>query len=395
MTSNSMIGARLRRARLSLGLVQSDLSDQLTRAGLPTTQVLISQLENGRATLGDEHLERYAAALHVSTAFLKAPGDEPLVTRPMLRAYADAPQRSVEQQVADATMFSDVAQRLGLRPLPDVMPTWDGDLNDPADVEAYAMDVRTAAGLDEHAVVGNSIRAAERLGCIVLPMHEELGRHLGLSLRIDNTPILCVSRSTDQVPGDRQRFTVAHELGHVGMHAHLPPPGSPQEATRIEKQAHLFASAFLAPREAMLEELYQAGGRVTLSNLAQIKGRWGIAIKALVMRYQSLGVIDADHARSLYKQISARKWNKTEPVPVGSESAVWFSTASSKRHGPDRAALARLIGVDMVHLDRWTQWDKPAPRADVLAFPTATGTPLAEARHSASVHALSSRRSRA
>lgn len=206
----------------------------------------------------------------------------------------------------------EVVNALGLRTIPDTLPTFHGNLDDEGDIEQFAIDVRAAAQLDEHAVVGNAVRTAERLGCIVLPMPDELGRHLGMSVRVDMTPVLCVSRASESdvgVPGDRQRFTVAHELGHLGLHSHLGPPQTAQDAAGYEKQAHYFAGAFLAPGDALLEELGNLGGRVTLQTLAKIKARWGIAIKALVMRFRNLGVIDADQARSLYKQISARGWN--------------------------------------------------------------------------------------
>ena len=55
-----------------------------------------------------------------------------------------------------------------------------------------------------------------------------------------------------------------------------------------------------------------------------MKAVWGVAIKGLVHRCQDLGIIDSDHARSLYKQISARKWTKDEPVHVPNETAQWF-----------------------------------------------------------------------
>lgn len=58
--------------------------------------------------------------------------------------------------------------------------------------------------------MGNSIRAAERLGCVVLPMDSELGRHLGLSLRVDDVPIIRVAR-TSTSPDDE----VLPSLGHL------------------------------------------------------------------------------------------------------------------------------------------------------------------------------------
>ena len=195
-------------------------------------------------------------------------------------------------------------------------------------------------------------------------------------------PIICVSRSSSdperKVPGDRQRFTVAHELGHLALHSGLGPPQTAEDASRVEKQAHLFAGAFLAPGDAMLEELRDLGGRVTLRTLASIKERWGIAIKALVLRFRNLGVIDAEQARSLYKQISARGWSRDEPVPVGNEQAIWLSKAIAKRMGPGVdpiEAASTLVGIGRDHLNRWTDWNPTGTgndRADVIELSART-----------------------
>ncbi len=153
------------------------------------------------------------------------------------------------------------------------------------------------------------------------------------------------------------------------MHSHLAPPQTAQEAALFEKQAHAFAGAFLAPGDAMLEELASCGGRVTLQTLASIKSRWGIAIKALVTRFRTLGVIDADHARSLFKQISARGWNKGEPVPVGPEAAVWFSRAIDKRFSDMPRPLETAsshVGLDIAHLQRWTDWTAQQTAGEVV-----------------------------
>ena len=52
-----------------------------------------------------------------------------------------------------------------------------------------------------------------------------------------------------------------------------------------------------------------------------------MAVKAMVVRLQQLHRIDMDQARSLYKQISARGWNKHEPGHVGNERAIWLVKA--------------------------------------------------------------------
>lgn len=374
-----LIGERILRLRHIAGIGQSDFAKELDIASGS-----VSKLENGRMPLSPELLNKVASALRCTPDFLCMPLELAPTTRPRLRAYADAPKRAVDQMVDDCTTAMEAIVGLKLKIMPDAMPLFTGDLTDPAAIEDFAVDVRVAAGLGENDVVGNSIRAAERLGCIVLPTTDEIGRHLGLSVRADSqTAMIALGRWTVEgtpVPGDRQRFTVAHEIGHLALHSAIREPMTAEEAALIERQANAFAGAFLAPGDTMLDELGMQGGRVTLRTLARIKERWGISIKALVVRFQNLGVIDADHARSLFKQISARGWNRNEPVPVGTERAIWFSRAveAATRGSSDPiGAVAQRIGLDRSHFERWTDWSNwTEPKlADVItpSFPSSLG----------------------
>ncbi len=356
------LGERVRRLRLVAGIGQVEFAERL---GVANGSV--SKIENGRMPVSDDLLEQMANVLDCTPAFLTARELVGPTTRPWLRAYADASKKTVDQQAADCTTAVEVSEILGLRRMPDSIPVFDGDLSDDDAIEQFALDVRAAAQLGESDVVGNAIRAAERLGCFVLPMRSELGKHLGLSVRANLIPVLCVARaaaenSHDGVPGDRQRFTVAHELGHLGLHAGLGPPESAHDASRVEKQAHHFAGAFLGPGDALLQDLREEGNRVTLRTLAILKERWGISIKALVMRFQGLGVVDSDQARSLYKQISARGWNKSEPIEVGGEDAIWLQRAIKQisADAPDSLKFAsKTAGIGLSYLHRWTQWEAP------------------------------------
>lgn len=400
MVSPVLVGQRIRRLRHVVGIGQADFAEM---AGIASGSV--SKLENGRMPLSRDLLGKVAASLYCTPDFLTLPVELAPTTRPWLRAYADAPKRTVDQVVDDCTTAMEAIVGLGLKLMPDAMPLFTGDLMDQSAIEDFAVDVRVAAGLSDNDVVGNSVRAAERLGCIVLPTPDELGRHLGISVRADaHTPIICLGRWTAEgmpVPGDRQRFTVAHEIGHLALHSGVGAPVTAEEASLIEKQAHAFAGAFLAPGDAMLDALAELGGRVTLQTLAKIKQRWGISIKALVTRFQNLGVIDADHARSLFKQISARGWNRNEPVPVGTEQGIWFLRAieAATRGYPDPVGtVARRIGLDRSHFERWLDWSTPADAelADV-ARPDFSGRPRnkePDGRQAAAVTLLRRRRTR-
>ncbi|WP_243404626.1 ImmA/IrrE family metallo-endopeptidase [Williamsia muralis] len=292
-----------------------------------------------------------------------------LYTRPWLRAYADAPKKTVEQFVADTLLAVESIENLRLKRLPERLPTFDGDANDEHEIDDFAASVRDAADVTTPHVP-NVTRAAERLGCIVLPMDNELGKHMGMSMFVDGTPVIRVARPSAHIPGDRQRFTIAHELGHLTMHQATAPPDSAESAKTVERQAHRFAGAFLLPADCFLDDLDEVGGRVTLATLSRLKERWGVAIKAMVVRLQQLHRIDSDHARSLYKQISARGWNKSEPMEVKHERALWLSQALSRRFA-DESPVAQAVshtGLSATYFDDWSDWSSPVD-ATVLHFP--------------------------
>lgn len=363
---------RVQRLRSALGITQSELAATL---GVPASSV--ARLESGRMEADEATLGTIAKLLECTPEKLTSPAIDVLYTRPWLRAYADAPKKTVDQYLSDTLVAVEVMDHLRLRRMPDRLPTFDGDANSDLDIDEFAMDVRHAADVNGDTGVSNVTRAAERLGCVVLPMENELGKHLGMSTRVDEMPIIRVSRANTKVPGDRQRFTVAHELGHILLHATCPPPDSSEQAKIIEKQAHRFAAAFLLPGDPFLDDLSGvSGGRVTLSTLVALKERWGVAIKAMVVRLQQLGRIDADQARSLYKQISARGWNTGEPVYVGNERAVWLAKALRQRFPEDEshATAAAQSGLSESWFDRWTAWERATrPDATVIDFAARRG----------------------
>lgn len=380
MTTPATIGDRVRLLRLASGLSQSELARAVS-GGVSDSNGLVSKIENGRLPIDAATLRSLASALGCAPDFLESEPPGLIGTRPWLRAYADASSRVVDSVVSDNLLVAEAIDLLRLRRIPDQIPVFDGDPNDDDAIERYAEEVRTAAKVREGAVVGNAIRAAERLGCVVLPLSGELGRHLGMSQRINGASFIRVSRPGSGgtgVPGDRQRFTVLHEVGHLALHAATPPPETADEARRIERQAHRFASAFLTPVEPLLDHWSQLGGRVTLSVLAELKATWGIAIKALVVRFQQIGVIESDQATSLYKQISKRGWNKAEPVSMTNEEPVWLSRALAERTG-SRHALPGLVGrltrLSESHVDRWLDWSPVGRDAEVVSLPKREASP--------------------
>lgn len=116
--------------------------------------------------------------------------------------------------------------------------------------------------------------------------------------------------SADKDNGYRSRFDLAHELGHLILHRHIPRPTERERHKQLEAQAHRFAGAFLLPAETFANEVHTP---VTLDDLLLLKRRWGVSVAAIIMRLRALKILDEDAAQLLFKRRSARWGAKSEP----------------------------------------------------------------------------------
>jgi len=108
--------------------------------------------------------------------------------------------------------------------------------------------------------------------------------------------------------GDRLRFTLAHEIGHVVMRNSLSPDP--------EKEANDFASEFLMPAREIAGDLNDFG----LAKALRLKPYWKVSIQALIRRAYDLGKISPRKYRSLFTQLSASGWRVREPIPIPVET---------------------------------------------------------------------------
>ncbi len=106
-------------------------------------------------------------------------------------------------------------------------------------------------------------------------------------------------------PGDRQRFSLAHELGHLVLR--------PSGNVREEPLTNRFASAFLVPAATARQELGGTRRSLALRELYLLKHRYGMSMQAWVHRAADLGLLTQAGARQLYKAFSTRGWREREP----------------------------------------------------------------------------------
>jgi Zn-dependent peptidase ImmA (M78 family)/DNA-binding XRE family transcriptional regulator len=297
----------------------------------------IAQLETGRIQPSREVLDALSRATGFPPAFFTRPSG-PTLPLGSLRFRARAAMTARQRRQAwwyAQTLYELMAQLAMHAELPvPRLPRLD---RDPV---AAACLTRESLGLAPDRPIGPLIRTLERAGVWVVAIPVPLPRRDACSAWAGEdgaTPVLVVAATP---AGDRRRFSVAHELGHLVLHAI--PQGTPHA---LERQADAFAEAFLLPEAAMRQALEPP---ITLTTLADLKARWGVSLQALIRRARTLGIISDSHYRALSAQVGARGWRTREPVAVPVERPRALRQLAELLYGVpiNYPSLAHATGLD-------------------------------------------------
>lgn len=172
------------------------------------------------------------------------------------------------------------------------------------DSEIAASTVRDMWALGELSI-SNMIHLLESKGVRIFSIGENLPNMDAYSFWMDKTPFVFVN-NTKTV--ERDRFDMAHELGHLILHKHGSPLGR-----EVEIEANRFASAFLMPSGSVLS---RAVPFPTLNALIKLKPNWQVSVAALIRRLFDLNLISEWHYRSFMVELSSKWGRKNEPDPI-------------------------------------------------------------------------------
>ncbi len=328
-----MLGERIKRARIAAGLSQREAAK---RAGL--SAMAISKFERGLAAPTSKTLLRLARALDTRTEFFLRP-DTVTVGKLEFRKRSSLRKKQLARIRADVLdqveRFLELLSIFPNDPVPafEVPGTVPDVVASLEDVEEAALAVRDAWLLGRNAIpcMADTI---EKHGIIVLTTDVDESRKFdGLATKANGYPVIVVGASW---PGDRQRFTMAHELGHLVLEDRL--------GKGIEEEAACdrFAGAFLAPRDAVLMELGSRRNRIEPRELYQLKHEYGLSMQAWVHRARDVGVITPRVAKILFRTFSHRGWRKQEPgEPYPSERPHMFEQLVMNALAEDMISLSK------------------------------------------------------
>lgn len=294
-----VIGERLKIARRAAGLSQRALAEA---AGV--SAMAISKYERGLDIPGSAVLLRLAETLGVKTEYFVRPITVTL-TSPSYRR-----QTSLRRKQEDAILgqiqewlerYLDVESFFG-GPLQFALPSHlERRVASLDEVERVVLELREAWKLGQNPIE-NLIEVLEDQGIKVGLVEGHEGFDALTCWADDKAPVIVVKRG---LPGDRQRFNLVHELGHLVL--------KPAEDVSAEKAAYRFAGAFLVPEPAARFELGQKRGTLDLYELHLLKHKYGLSMQGWIYRAKDLGILSESAAARLFREFRHQGWHLQEP----------------------------------------------------------------------------------
>jgi len=299
-----MIGQRLKLSRSAAGLSLRDLE---VKIGNRVTAQAIGKYERNESMPGSGVLIALADALDVSVDYLV--GDQEMVLEAVEFRKKKITSRREESQV-EAKVLHFLEHYLmveELLHLPSV--EWHSPREAPYPVRAVSEADRAARSLRNHWGLGNDpipnlVELLEEQGIKVLAV--DLKNIDGLTANVRRAgkgavPVIVVNCKEW---GERQRFTLAHELGHMVM----------EVRTKLdeEKAAHRFAGAFLMPAETLWTAIGKHRSAIGWGELFELKQLFGSSVQAITYRCKDLGIFSQATFRRLYNDFARFGW-RTPP----------------------------------------------------------------------------------
>lgn len=139
---------------------------------------------------------------------------------------------------------------------------------------------------------------AHGLGALVIRQPAD-SRVSGMLLRRDEQPIIGLNAERPEVA---QRFTLAHLVGHLQLHArrelildtierHRYPKVPSMPTDREEAEANRFAAALLAPEPLLRKEAAEAEFKTAAELMDLLADRFGLSRTAMACRLMTLGIV--------------------------------------------------------------------------------------------------------
>ena len=284
-------------AREARGMSQSDLAERLN-----SYKASVSRLEHGDGPVDENTLIALAEATHYPPQFFMQKG-EILPVNLSYRKRKQVPAKLLTPIEAQMNIIRNHVQLIinGIGGADTTLPVF--EVTEKSTPEQIANLVRKSWRVTA-GPIENLSRLLEDKGILISSFDFGTDRVDSRSMLTDNNqPIIFLNRN---LLGDRQRFSLAFELGHLIMHTFC----TVAHDRDINHEANLFAAEFLMPAKDIMPD-YKDG--ITLSLLGELKRKWKVSMISLLYRADDLGLLTPNQKRYLVQQFNDQKIRRREP----------------------------------------------------------------------------------
>ncbi len=348
-----MIGNRLKRAREALGLSLRDLEALIQEQ---VSAQAIGKYERDEMMPSSSVLLALAKALEVSPEYLLSQREIELAGID----FRKAPHAlSKDERAVEAVVLDQVERYLELEELVHgVDEPWQAPqggefvLRTVEDAEQAAESLRRlwSLGIEPIPIMAELLED-KGIKVIALGLPESVSGSKAMIQRpgLPELPVIVVNQKHN---GERQRFTLAHELAHLVLRS------SSLSDSEQEKAADRFAGAFLMAKEMMVRLLGSNRKSISLGELAELKKLFKVSIASLVVRCSQLGILPKAAYARLWAQIRALGWNgaqSNEPYQFQAEAPQRMERLCLRAVAEGAVSepkAAQLLGVSVRELDK-------------------------------------------
>lgn len=328
-------------AREIRGLTQQDLARKIYRS-----QATITRIEGDTSDVPDDVIGQIASALEFpvdffglceellgfgsSAYYYRKRADLSAVDRKKIHGMVNVVRINLKKML-------DAVEIVPKRPLPSFdLAEYGGD------AALVARALRSYWNVPE-GPIKNLTSLVESTGAVVVSCDFGTRSMDATSMRLSEMPPLVFMNK--DVPGDRWRFTLAHELAHVVMHQ-VPHEG-------MEDEADAFAAELLLP-EQDLRATFERIGKLRLVDLINAKPYWKVSVAALIERAHDLGYLN-DYARRSF-WVELKRMGPKEPERIVREdpkSHANLISYFSETLGFSAHEVAKLLKISRQDLGSW------------------------------------------
>lgn len=302
--NKNLFAIRLHEARIHSGY---SLDKLVKAANLRITRQSLYRYEKGDMLPKPEVVSELANVFGVSKEYFS--GDSLNIDIPMLRS-AKGYKLTAEEEIHLTSRLCFWAERY-LRmervsgcSAPFTNPIKQTAVRDTNDIIRASDSLRKAWRCGD-GPIASVLRLLERKGIKILDLPLPDGI-FGLSTWADHThPLIVLDLRPEKTTVERLRFTACHELAHLLL-------TFPEDAEwTAEKRCEKFAGLFLFPMHTFIEEM---GGEhrsvLTLNELIDLKGVYGVSVQAIVHEAWDLRIITREHYDWWYNERIHKNWSE-------------------------------------------------------------------------------------